>query len=491
MNLHTAHRRKTPENMQPKTEDFAVVKRAVQLHDPVCLFANSLVIDTDKESAVRKILKMLRSSHEPEMYLKPVFLKVPGAPEYLVRQTDGIMTTANEDEIVKRAKQIREKIACIEAGTINLDYDDEILLKALQFAFTRGEALTPYPDRYSKIGYGFPFLSAFLAAGDHLSALTLLDKASRAGFWKAQVFDKINLCQKCRGNYLNFRETCSECHSIDLESENLIHHFRCAYVGPESDFRHGDQLLCPKCDRTLRHIGIDYDKPSEISHCKNCGHQSQTADMKAKCIDCQHEMDLEFVEMKNISTWSITPKGEKAAQFGLAPSRPEMASSNSDPENETVPFQVFKILVAQERQRVVSKGTESYVGILTLNEVLEKTIDQRTLGLLQFEINQVIKGYLRPFDSLTNRGFGRYLFLMSDFKKRDALLLTDVIQSNLNTLLSDNLCVGQNLVEASVKPVTEDFEVALFPAKKHTGKKANVATDLRRRRGIWTPSQLS
>ena len=61
--------------MQIQNTNFATIKRAVQLHEPGCLFANSIIIDSEKEGVIKKVLKILRSSHEPEMYLKPVFLK--------------------------------------------------------------------------------------------------------------------------------------------------------------------------------------------------------------------------------------------------------------------------------------------------------------------------------------------------------------------------------------------------------------------------------
>lgn len=73
MNLHTAHKRTDLDNRHVECLNFATVKRAVQLNDPGCLFANSIIIESDREGEIKKILKILRRSNEPEMYLKPVF----------------------------------------------------------------------------------------------------------------------------------------------------------------------------------------------------------------------------------------------------------------------------------------------------------------------------------------------------------------------------------------------------------------------------------
>ena len=128
MNLHTAHKRTEPENMQLEDLNFATVRRVVQLHEPGCLFANSIIIESDKEGVIKKVLKILRSSHEPEMYLKPVFLKSFRVPQYLINQTDGIVTKETMNEVVRRADEITERIEEIKTGTINLDFKSSILL---------------------------------------------------------------------------------------------------------------------------------------------------------------------------------------------------------------------------------------------------------------------------------------------------------------------------------------------------------------------------
>lgn len=491
MNLHTAHKRTEPENMYIEDVNFATVRRAVQLHEPSCLFASSIIIDSDREAVIKKILRILRSSNEPEMYLKPVFLKSLRVPQYLVNQTDGIITNERLMEVVKQADQINEKIEDIKAGTINLEFKSAVLLKALQYSYTRNQSFKPFADRFSKIGYSFPFLSSFCDSDEHLRLSKLLETSAMEDYWEAKIIDRVNLCQSCEGTYLNFRETCSSCNSLELEPENLIHHFRCAYVGPESDFKKGEQLICPKCDHTLRHIGIDYDKPSEINNCKSCGHQSQESDMKAKCIDCQHEMDLEYIESKNISELKLTQKGQAVAINGFP--KYEMKNNNTSIEDSGIlNWNVFMMMVNQEHQRAEYSKSEGHIGILSLDERLTMTLDQRTKQLLQFEINNTIKNYLRPIDLLTNRGFGQYLFLMPDLKLRETELMIDVIQNNLNTILGDNLEFGKNLVKAELKNLTEKDDLSLYTvalSPNHTREHKDFMST--GRDAAWSKSQLT
>ena len=493
MILHAAHKRTEPENMQIDDLSFATVKRAAQLHEPGCLFADSIIIESDKEGVIRKVLKMLRSSHEPEMYLKPVFLKSLRVPQYLVTQTDGIVTNETMTETAKRADEIFERIENIKTGTINLDFQSAILLKSMQFAYTRNRTFKPYADRFSKIGYSFPFLSAFCETDEHLRLLKILGDSVKEDYWEAKILDKVNLCQSCEGTYLNFRETCSNCDSLDLEPENIIHHFRCAYVGPESDFRRGEDLVCPKCDKTLRHIGIDYDKPSEINNCKSCGHQSQESEMKAKCVDCRHEMDLEYIETKKVSELKLTQKGMETAIKGFPTYNMSRTDNSVQQDDGVLSWQIFEMMVKQERQRANFQKTESHIGILTLDGRLSQTLDQRTKQLLQFEINQIIKGYLRPIDLLTNKGFEQYLFLMPDLEGKDAELIKGVIQNNLNTMLADNLNFGRNLVKAELKNLTDTNDLSFYPPAHFSSDNPRKHSDIRSkgRDAAWSKSQLT
>ena len=87
-----------------------------------------------------------------------------------------------------------------------------------------------------------------------------------------RLADKVHRCPNCAWHTLNFVEVCPRCRGIDIEIENVIHHFACAYVGAWSEFRHGVDLVCPKCDEKLRHMGMDYEKPSDTYRCHACGY---------------------------------------------------------------------------------------------------------------------------------------------------------------------------------------------------------------------------
>ena len=64
---------------------------------------------------------------------------------------------------------------------------------------------------------------------------------------------------------------CTKCQSKRLRCVNVIHHYLCAYVGPEYDFKvSAGELICPKC---ARRIDLTPDTWEVIGHslfCEEC-----------------------------------------------------------------------------------------------------------------------------------------------------------------------------------------------------------------------------
>ncbi|MDL2252272.1 hypothetical protein LJC12_05410, partial [Odoribacter sp. OttesenSCG-928-J03] len=100
------------------------------------------------------------------------------------------------------------------------------------------------------------------------------------------LIDKVPLCRHCFSSHLVFTETCPYCQDSDIYLEESIHHFQCANISPESSYVKGDDLVCPKCRKKLRHIGVDYDRPSALYHCRICSHSFSKPKMRVTCTSC-------------------------------------------------------------------------------------------------------------------------------------------------------------------------------------------------------------
>jgi len=131
--------------------------------------------------------------------------------------------------------------------------------------------------------------------------------------------DRVNLCPRCDHTQINFRESCPKCGSLNIGDEPTIHHFRCAYVGRESEYQRGVKLICPKCSNELRHIGVDYDKPSEVLWCNDCDHNFAEPRLSCFCLVCAHKFSPEDADIRSIYTYSLAEAGLQAAEEGVLP----------------------------------------------------------------------------------------------------------------------------------------------------------------------------
>jgi CheY-like chemotaxis protein len=143
-----------------------------------------------------------------------------------------------------------------------------------------------------------------------------LEKLNARGHVELTFQDRVHVCDTCEGSRFNVREECPSCHSPHLEEASYIHHFRCAYQGPESDFQSGDQLICPKCSRRLSHFGSDYDRPGTVVTCKACSHSTSEPSVGFICGDCGTRTDGDAVQTRDVMSATLTKQAESYLKAG-------------------------------------------------------------------------------------------------------------------------------------------------------------------------------
>ncbi len=129
---------------------------------------------------------------------------------------------------------------------------------------------------------------------------------------RTRFIHKIHVCPSCRRSHLLFFECCPKCASSNLKEEAVLHHFRCANVSPESTYAWDGELRCPKCGHMLRHIGVDYDKPSSVYTCGECGDSFMYPNMSVLCTSCRQTHSTEGLMPVDVEEYEFTPEGIKA-----------------------------------------------------------------------------------------------------------------------------------------------------------------------------------
>lgn len=426
-----------------------LVSHASELKGEELSLLDGFVIDTDSEVFAKEIIVQIRTHENIKVSLLPLFVNsIYQISKDSMIHCDGMVELSLMSSYIQRIVAITKRLQAIEEPKL-LSNDVLIQYKTLAYSYSRNIQINPIPSRESLIGYEFPIISLFYKKTEAVALLTNLKKAVEKNYLSFKLQDYIHLCKSCSGNYLNFRECCPKCNSIDIDTNDMIHHFVCAHVAPEKDFRKEEHLECPKCDKHLRHIGIDYDKPSTIYSCNTCSHEFQNPNMLSLCVDCNTENQLEELIQKSIGNYSITQKGEnmlfqKNALVQKENSHKEIIGSMS--------LSLFKILLNQEIKRVKStRGNSFFVSIKFQNSQLQLLNETAKNGLMT-EIGGIVKSYLKDSDILSAERFNSYYLILPETKENQLERL-ELIEYNLAKLLTDNLFGNKQQIDINIHKV--------------------------------------
>lgn len=428
---------------------LAVSKESDLAHHDLQL-VDGVLVQTFSAYEAEKVVRTIRSNRERGVALKPVFINstIPNSSSIFFL-FDGVFSDETKSSAFQKLKSIQARTREISTDIYQLDYNTSLSQLVTQYLFTRQSSLHPNLSRTSKIGYAYPFLSSVLQEQDSQRLINVLNKTKELGFLTKQTKDHVHTCKKCTGGFLNYRECCPKCSSADLKTDDLIHHFLCAHIAPEGDYKKEDHLECPKCDKHLRHIGIDYDKPSCMHTCNSCDHQFQNAEIKALCIDCGNENELSQLNSLEVCSYELTSLGEQVAKYGIHAKKEPQKSAKLNVLSESM-FELFK---TKERDRALNNGTQSFEGSLNIDLELLSSFSETQQDVIQQEICTIISNYLSKADIIASQSPNWYKFLIYDSNHEHVTKVGGLIQNNITKLLQDGMKAQQVSAEVLITPL--------------------------------------
>ncbi|MBO5918935.1 MAG: hypothetical protein J6Q34_00375 [Bacteroidales bacterium] len=285
-----------------KTEDFDII----------------WIMDTKQTHAELSYqLQLMSPFHSLKCHLKPRFLETSLKNRVLGLSTvvDGYVDSIDDKLLNELSNDIYEKLAYIETFDIAEVTKSNYIyfLKLCKYAISRGmNTFTMSLDKAYAIGHTALFvakqnnlLSNMRAEFIHFNHI-LMDLGYAI---KTKFLERIHICPKCKNTHLFYMEACPKCNSSNLQEEPVLHHFRCANISPESSYLYDGELRCPKCHHFLRHIGVDYDRPSNVYTCKECNHNFLHTKMKVYCHACRKSMRPSDLIPTDLYLYEFTPDG--------------------------------------------------------------------------------------------------------------------------------------------------------------------------------------
>lgn len=414
-----------------ETTSFLLIEHLESLKVDDAENHQAVIIAGKDEAFIRAIVKRIRSHANAQIYLKPVFLlKGVNIIDPLVNQlVDGSLYSLEQIPfVVKEVEKINTRISEIKFNRA-VSFEAQMIMKMISFLYSRNlKELEPVPYVFSDINYTYPCLSVNFNHTEEYSVFKILEQAEYDDVFTSEYVDRVYLCSQCSNGRMSYREVCPKCGSSHSKTEDIIHHFPCGYVGPMSDFTNelDDELDCPKCSKRLRHIGVDYDKPSVLHECLNCHHKFQDYFVKALCLSCHHDNNVEQLKSQEIRKYHLTQKGMYSAVNGYL-----TTSKDIEEIIGTIKFDTFKTILKYEIERL--KQTEGHSNICAIhitnsNQIYSKIGSEAQKGMLK-DVVRIIRSNIRTSDVISFQDSSNIVLSMYDIPKKIAKrILEEIIQ---------------------------------------------------------------
>lgn len=186
-------------------------------------------------------------------------------------------------------------------------------LTILRLAYSRDTQIKAALTAKSRQLVEYPLLGRLMSPRPELEMMAGADVLNRTHFTRTHA------CKKCDSARLHVYEACPACGSSDLREESVVHHYRCGCEEVESHFTQGSFLICPKCRRALRHLGVDYGKPGKAVVCATCGATESQPSIEFACLDCLTITPADDAAETDWYHYDLTSDGIAALRQGRLP----------------------------------------------------------------------------------------------------------------------------------------------------------------------------
>ena len=298
---------------------------------------------------------------------------------------EGLIEGVFHEQAYAEADQIHERIAACEKNDGAHPERQDINVFICRYLFSRkNKQLLPVMTYQNPYGFAYPLVEALSQEGtanDHWYVLNALVK--REYLEVVEIANEIQICPPCEGGLLNFKNCCPNCESVNLHIEPFVHCFTCGNVGPVKEFMRHQSLVCHRCQTSLKHIGIDYDKPIEDKICEKCQHRFFEANTLFVCLVCHQVGNPDTLRTRKLHAFQLTRKGREFAKNQLQKLALDLGAFF-----ELIHFNVWELIV-QWQIRVSKRHSEiefvaGVIFIANMNVLIEK------IGFLRTEQQLVL-----------------------------------------------------------------------------------------------------
>ena len=93
-------------------------------------------------------------------------------------------------------------------------------------------------------------------------------------------------CPACKSINIMINYLCQNCKASNFTRGDVLEHNKCGHSDLENNFRQDNKLVCPKCRKELKLIGVDYFRVISALKCKECQNIFTIPEVSYDCSQC-------------------------------------------------------------------------------------------------------------------------------------------------------------------------------------------------------------
>ena len=156
-------------------------------------------------------------------------------------------------------------------------------------------------------GFCYEGLESFGNIGEQIELFKALEKVGVVGSTKISA--SLLNCSSCNSPYFSIKNLCRFCRSSNIVLGTVIEHDLCGNVDFDYKYNSVDgKLICERCNKELKALGVDYSKTSRCYKCLQCNSILPSTEQYNGCLNCGKFSVQDDLHLLQLFAYTINPE---------------------------------------------------------------------------------------------------------------------------------------------------------------------------------------